>query len=87
MRPLRYAWDEALTSLWRGRQSALLAIGTIAVAIFVLGGLFLVTGNLERLGEEWSGSAQMSVYLQDRASAEQRAAIARESHRRDSANG
>lgn len=75
MRPLRYAWDEALSSLWRGRQSALLAIGTIAVAVFVLGGLFLMTGNLRRVGDEWSGSAEMSVYLSDQVTPALRAAI------------
>lgn len=78
MRALRYAWEEALASLWRGRQSALLAIATIAVAIFVLGGLFLITGNLQRLGDEWSGSAEMSVYLSDQITADQRTAIERQ---------
>ena len=37
MRMLRYAFDEALTSLWRRRQSGLLAMGTITIALFVLG--------------------------------------------------
>jgi cell division transport system permease protein len=75
VRPLRYAWDEAVSSLWRGRQSALLAVATIAVAVFVLGGLFLMTGNLRQLSEEWSGSAQMAVYLNDQVTPPQRAAI------------
>ena len=35
MRALRYAWDEALASLWRGRQSGVLSTATIAVALFV----------------------------------------------------
>ncbi|MGE0706114.1 MAG: ABC transporter permease, partial [Vicinamibacterales bacterium] len=65
MRALKYALDEALQSLWRGRQSGLLSTATIAVALFVLGGFLLVTSNLDRLAEEWSGSAEMSVYLGD----------------------
>jgi cell division transport system permease protein len=75
MRAIRYAFDEALTSLWRGRQSGLLSTATIAVALFVLGGFLLVTSNLERLGDEWSRAAEMSVYLKDDVGAEDRAQI------------
>ena len=50
MRALRYAFEEALTSLWRGRGSGLLSTVTIALALFVLGGFLDVTANLERLG-------------------------------------
>jgi cell division transport system permease protein len=65
MRVLRYAFDEATASLWRGRQSGLLSTGTIALALFVLGGFLVATSNLDRLGAEWSRSAAMSVYLED----------------------
>lgn len=75
MRALRYAMDEAVVSLWRGRQSGLLSTATIAVALFVLGGFLLCTSNLERLGEEWSRAAEMSVYLQDDVSVEARRQI------------
>lgn len=75
MRALRYAFDEALASLWRGRASGLLSTATIALALFVLGGFLLVTANLERLGAEWSSTAELSVYLKDEVSAEERRAI------------
>jgi cell division transport system permease protein len=75
MRALRYAFDEAIQSLWRGRQSGLLSTATIALALFVLGAFLIVTGNLEQLGAEWSSAAEMSVYLTDDASAAERAAI------------
>jgi cell division transport system permease protein len=65
MRALRYAFDEAVASLRRGWRSGLLSTGTIAVALFVLGAFLLLTSNLERLGDEWSEAAQMSVYLAD----------------------
>ncbi len=65
MRALRYALDEALTSLWRGRQAGLLSTLTIALALFVLGGFLVVTANLERLGAEWSNAAELSVYFKD----------------------
>ena len=65
MRALRYAFEEAFTSLWRGRQAGLLSTLTIALALFVLGGFLVVTANLERLGSEWSNAAELSVYLKD----------------------
>ena len=75
MRALRYAFDEAMVSLWRGRQSALLSTATIALALFVLGTFLLVTANLERLSDEWSRSAEMSVYLTDEVAPAERRAI------------
>ena len=72
MRVLRYSFAEALGSLRRGRQSGLLSTGTIALALFVLGGFLIVTANLERLGAEWSSAAELSVYLNDDISDEQR---------------
>jgi cell division transport system permease protein len=75
MRALRYSIEEAAASLWRGRQSGLLSTGTIALALFVLGGFLLVTANLEQLGDQWSNAAEMSVYLKDDATPAQQAAI------------
>jgi cell division transport system permease protein len=75
MRVLRYAFAEAVKSLWRGRQSGLLSTAMIALALFVLGGFLLVTRNLERLGAEWSRAAELSVYLNDDISPEDRRAI------------
>jgi cell division transport system permease protein len=75
MRALRYAFDEAIVSLWRGRRSGVLSMATIAVALFVLGAFLMATSNLERLGEEWGRSAEMSVYLADDVSAENRQGV------------
>jgi cell division transport system permease protein len=75
MRALRYAFEEAFASLWRGRQAGLLSTATIALALFVLGGFLAVTANLERLGNEWSNSAELSVYLKDDVTADQRHAV------------
>jgi cell division transport system permease protein len=75
MRALRYAVEEAALSLWRGRQAGLLSTATIALALFVLGGFLVVTANLQRLGAEWSNSAELSVYLQDGVTAEERRAV------------
>ncbi|MGE3955128.1 MAG: cell division protein FtsX [Vicinamibacterales bacterium] len=78
MHLLRYAFEEATASLWRGRRSSLLSMATIAIALFVTGAFLIVTSNLERLAEEWSGAAEMSVYLTDAVSGAERAAIERE---------
>ncbi len=75
MRALRYSFHEAVTSLRRGRQSALLSTGTIALALLVLGGFLIATSNLERLGNEWSRAAEMSVYLTDQITPAERTAI------------
>ena len=75
MRALRYAFEEAFASLWRGRQAGLLSTLTIALALFVLGGFLTVTANLERLGAEWSNSAELSVYLKDDITADQRHSV------------
>ena len=77
MRAFRYSLNEAATSLWRGRQSGLLSTGTIALALFVLGGFLIVTANLERLAAEWSSAAEMSVYLKDDVTDADRLAIER----------
>ncbi len=77
MRAIRYALDEALASLWRGRRSGVLSTLTIALALFVLGGFLLVAANLERLGAGWTSAAEMSVYLEDGASEAERGAIER----------
>lgn len=69
MHALRYFFAEAFASLWRGRQAALLAILTIAAGLFVLGFFLLLNANMRNLVSRWSGSAEMSVYLQEGASA------------------
>ena len=75
MASLSYFFGEATASLTRDRGSKLLAILTIALAFFVLGVFLLVTSSLDRLTATWSASAEMSVYLRDDASDDQRAAI------------
>jgi cell division transport system permease protein len=75
MRALRYALDEAFASLWRGRQAGLLSTATIALALFVVGAFLLVIANLERLGEDWSTTAELSIYLRDDVTATEQRAI------------
>jgi len=74
---LKYFVTEAFLSLWRGRRSSFLSILTIAIALFMLGLFLLVSANLERTMQEWTRSAEFSVYLRDEATPDERAAIER----------
>jgi cell division transport system permease protein len=75
MRALKYFFDEATASLWRGFKTALIATATITVAFAVLGGFLILTSNMERVFTRWQNAAEFSVYLSDAASADQRTAI------------
>ncbi len=75
MRALRYFYEEAAASLWRGFKTAIIATATITVAFVVLGGFLILTSNMERVFTRWQDAAEFSVYLSDSASPEQRAAI------------
>lgn len=75
MRAIEYSFREATASLWRGRGSSAFATVAIALAMLVLGGVLLLTSNVERLVVEWSSAAEFSVYLRDDATSEQRGAI------------
>lgn len=75
MRALDYAFREGWASLWRARGSSVLAIVAIALAVVVLGSLLLVTWNLDRLLAQWTSAAELSVFLLDDATSDQRGAI------------
>ena len=75
MHALKYFFSEAAASLWRARGGALLAILTIAVGLFALGLFLLLNANLQQVVSQWSESAELSVYLDDAATAEQLEAI------------
>jgi cell division transport system permease protein len=78
VRALSYFLDEAARSLWRRRAASLLAAGTSTVSLLVLG-LFLLAGsNASRILERWSAAAELSVYLADSATGENRRAIEHE---------
>jgi cell division transport system permease protein len=72
---LTYFLTEAWTSVWRGRSAAMLSVLTIAIAGFVLGLFLLVAGHVQRTVDQWSRSAELSVYLRDEATDGERAAV------------
>jgi cell division transport system permease protein len=62
-----YALDEAWVSLRRSGRSALVSIGTIAIAFVTLGGFLLVSVNVQDVLDQWLQAAEMSIYLHDAA--------------------
>ena len=77
MTALRFAAEEASLSLWRRRRSSLLSLLTITIAMFVLGGFLVVNTNVQRWVAQWTSAAELSVYVADTVSTEERAAIER----------
>jgi cell division transport system permease protein len=75
MRAIDYALREAWASLWRHRMASALAVLASALAMIVLGALLVVTWNVEQLLAEWSSATEVSVYLRDEATSEERGAI------------
>jgi cell division transport system permease protein len=75
VRSLEYGFREGWASIWRARGSSASAIVAIALAMVVLGALLLVTWNLDRLLAQWTSAAELSIFLRDDATSEQRGAI------------
>ena len=75
MTALGYAFEEALASLRRSGRSALVSIGTIAIAFVTLGGFLLVSVNIQDVLDRWLEAAEISVYLHDSASDADRLAL------------
>lgn len=70
-----YAFEEAWVSLKRSGRSALVSVGTIAIAFLTLGGFLLVSVNVQRALDRWMEAAEMSIYLSDTAADEERVAL------------
>jgi len=70
-----YAFEEAWLSLRRSGRSALVSIGTIAIAFTTLGGFLLISVNVQDVLDRWLQAAEMSIYLHDTASEQDRAAL------------
>jgi cell division transport system permease protein len=67
MTVVNYAFQEAVASLRRSGRSALVSIGTIAIAFVTLGGFLLLSINVQEVLDRWLEAAEISVYLHDTA--------------------
>lgn len=65
MSAISYALGEALVTLRRSGRSAVMSMGTIAIAFLTLGGFLLLSANVQSIIERWASAAEMSVYLGD----------------------
>jgi cell division transport system permease protein len=70
-----YSIEEALASLRRSGRSALVSIGTIAIAFITLGGFLLISVNVQDVLDRWLEAAEISVYLHDTATDAERHAV------------
>ncbi|MBM3777267.1 MAG: FtsX-like permease family protein [Acidimicrobiia bacterium] len=75
MRAIQYAFREACRSLWRRRASSIVAVLAIGLALVVLGALLLVTSNAERILAGWANAAEVSIFLGDAVTADERRAV------------
>ena len=64
-RALGYFFEEAFTSLWRGRLINALSVATIAVSLFVTGAFLAVAGGLNQVVTRWTDRVQVIFYLED----------------------
>jgi cell division transport system permease protein len=87
MRAIDYALREAWASLWRGGRSTVFAVIAIALAALVLGSLLLLTWNVDQLLTQWASATELSVFLRDDATSEQRGTIEAEVDRSGVAEG
>lgn len=75
MRAIDYALREGWRNLLRGGGSSAAAVIAIALATIVLGSLLLATWNVQRLLTQWTTASELSVYLNDEATSEERGAV------------
>jgi cell division transport system permease protein len=71
----RFAFDEALGSLWGNRRSNVFSILTIAVALFVFGVFAVAWVNARQVVATLQDTAEASVFLADSLTPAERAAI------------
>jgi cell division transport system permease protein len=72
MNVVGYAFEEAFISLRRSMRSALVSIATIGIAFATLGGFLLISVNVQGLLDTWLQAAEMSVYLHETATDQER---------------
>lgn len=65
LRAIAYFFEEAFTSLWRGRLINALSVATIAVSLFVTGAFLAVAGSMNEIVRRWTERVQVIFYLED----------------------
>ncbi len=65
----------SLGRLYRSPLASLMTAAVIGIALALPSGLYLLTGNLQRLSTQWDGSASFSVFLHKTVSLQQTQAL------------
>jgi cell division transport system permease protein len=65
----------SLGRLYRSRLASLMTAAVIGIALALPAGLYLLTGNLQRLSTQWDGSASFSLFLNKTVSLQQTRAL------------
>ncbi|HTU01767.1 MAG TPA: permease-like cell division protein FtsX [Candidatus Sulfotelmatobacter sp.] len=75
MERIRYILEDAVSSFRHGRWGTAASVGTIAVSFVIVGIFLIITGNLGAMVAEWKDQFQVTVFLEDGITAEQRALV------------
>jgi cell division transport system permease protein len=62
---LFYYLGEAVANILSSKMINILAVGTIAISLFILGIFFLVSTNLSGVINEWGEKVQVNIYLKN----------------------
>jgi cell division transport system permease protein len=65
----------SLGRLYRAPSSSLMTTAVIAIALALPTGLYLLTGNLQRLSTQWDGNTNLSLFLHRSVSLQQAGAL------------
>jgi cell division transport system permease protein len=65
----------SLGRLYRSPLASLMTAAVIGIALALPSGLYLLTGNLQRLSTQWDGSASFSLFLQKSVASRQSQAL------------
>lgn len=65
MGQLLYFVRQALLNISHNRLIHVISLGTISIAVLILGGFILLLVNVEGWIKNWGGSITMSVYLEE----------------------
>jgi cell division transport system permease protein len=66
-----YFFREALRRLWVSKRTSFVAIGMIAISLFIVGSFLLVAENLGRAAAVWQGKSRVIVYFESTATPQQ----------------
>ena len=58
-----YFFREALRRTWVSKRTTFVAVGMIAMSLFILGAFMLVAENLSRALAQWQGKSRVDVFF------------------------